>query len=112
MKLKRFKEICTRYTREGGREYYPGDVIRVVSISERDAKILNEQRDDSDDKGHHVRYELETEPVQKEQTEMTRAELFLRAKGLGLSPAKNIKTSELKAMVDFANEHEREGHND
>lgn len=51
--MNRYKEVCTRHQMIGGREFNAGSIVRIVSISERDAKINNEM-----EKEHGFRYEL------------------------------------------------------
>lgn len=40
-----YKEVSTRYQVQGRRKFYEGDEVRTVSLSEREAKILNESAD-------------------------------------------------------------------
>jgi hypothetical protein len=88
--MPRYNEITTRHKMIGRREFQEGAVVRTVSISLRDAAILNSEKNN-----HGLEYVLEA-------NEPTRAELFARAAELGLSPAKNIKTDELKKLIENA----------
>lgn len=41
-----FKQVCTRYQVIGGRKFNEGATVRTVSISQRDADIMNGATDD------------------------------------------------------------------
>ena len=40
--MRQFKQVCNRYLTMGRQEFNRGDVVRIVSLSDRDAMILNE----------------------------------------------------------------------
>ncbi len=89
-----YKEVCSRHQMVGGREFNTGSVVRTVSISDRDAKIMNEM-----EKEHGYRYELieeDKEPTEKE----IRAELLAKAEQLGLTFKKNISTNDLQKLIE------------
>lgn len=121
--LKRYNEVCTRHQMIGTREFNTGDVVRTVAISERDAAINNSMTkehgykyvltevkakepnkeeirkesfkktaDDFNEKEHGIKHELTEKEI--------RAGYFAKATDLGLNPAKNIKTDELKKLVE------------
>lgn len=60
-----------------------------VSITDRDAEIMNENT-----KRSGIVYVLAEEPKDE------RKELFAKAKELGLKPAKNITTDDLKELIN------------
>jgi hypothetical protein len=89
--MNKYNEITTSHKVIGGREFNKGQTVRTVAISERDAKIMNSQPE------HGFEYVL----IKKELTDKEiRAGYFAKAAELGLSPAKNIKTDELKKLVE------------
>lgn len=45
--MKRYKEVCSKHLFIGIREFNKGDVVRVVSITEADAKRNNEGTKDT-----------------------------------------------------------------
>jgi hypothetical protein len=81
----------------GKREFLPGQIIRTVSITEKEAAILNEETE-----YHNVKYEKlpEQEKVNEPNEKEIRKNLFEKAKELGLTPMKNIKTEDLKALIN------------
>jgi hypothetical protein len=89
--LKQYEEKTTRIMKLQGKEVGTGHVVRTVSISEADAKIMNGQPE------HGFEYVLKsTEPTAKE----IRAALVVKAEGLGLTFKKNISTPDLQKLVD------------
>jgi hypothetical protein len=97
--MNKYKQTCLRHQMVGMREFNRGDVVRTVAISERDAAILNDMSKDSG--FEYVLIEQpkpEPKPVEKTEKEI-RADLFAEAEKMGLKPAKNIKTEELKKLV-------------
>jgi hypothetical protein len=95
--LKRYEEICTRHQSIGSREFNKNDVVRVVSLSDRDADIMNGTESE-----HGFKYVLVEEKAKEPTDKEIRKELFAKAEELGLSPAKNIKTDELKKLIEEA----------
>lgn len=61
--MPRFKEVAARYMKIGDRTFYPGDVVRVISVSKRDAEILNSGTGTEPINGHGFTYEPEETPV-------------------------------------------------
>ena len=93
--LKKYNEVCDRYQVIGGRKFNEGSIVRTVSLSDRDAAIMNEMTGNDDRDGHGMKYVL----VEKSEKEI-RVELFKKAAELGLNPAKNIKTDDLKSLIE------------
>lgn len=89
--LKQYEEKTTRIMKLQGKEVGTGHVVRTVSISEADAKIMNGQPE------HSFEYVLKsTEPTAKE----IRAALVAKAEGLRLTFKKNISSPDLQKLVD------------
>lgn len=89
--LKLYEEKTTKIMKIAGKEYGTGRVVRTVSLSDRDAQIMNGQPE------HGFEYVLKsTEPTAKE----IRAELIAKAEGLGLTFKKTISSPDLQKLVD------------
>ena len=57
--MRQFKQVCNRYLTMGRQEFNRGDVVRIVSLSDRDAMILNE-----DSKIHGFDYVKIEKPIE------------------------------------------------
>ena len=91
-----YNEVCVRAHKDGERKIKEDEIVRKVSIAERDAAIMNTLHDPNDDHSWAFQYvKVEAEPK-----EPTRADLFKLAAERGLTPAKNIKTEDLKALIE------------
>lgn len=89
--LKQYEEKTIRIMKLHNKEVGTGHVVRTVSISEADAKIMNSQPE------HGFEYVLKsTEPTAKE----IRAALVAKAEQLGLVFKKNISSPDLQKLVD------------
>jgi hypothetical protein len=103
--LKKYNEVATRFQKIGNRDVKEGEVVRTVAISERDAEIMNGTVGIyPDEPGFKYVLAEAKEPTEKE----IRKELFAKAEGLGLTPAKNIKTDDLRKLIE---EKENEANN-
>ena len=100
--LKRYEAICTKHQNIGNREFAKGDVVRIVSLSDRDAAIMNGTESEHGFKYVLVKEKAKEPIVVGESVKEYRKELFAKAEELGLSPAKNIKTDELKKLIEEA----------
>jgi hypothetical protein len=101
--LKKYNEVATRYQKIGNREVKEGEVVRTVAISERDAEIMNGTVGTRPDEPGFKYVLAETkEPTEKE----IRQGLFAKAAELELAPVKNIKTDDLRKLIE---EKENEG---
>jgi hypothetical protein len=121
--LKHYKQVCTRYHKEGDREFTKGEVINVVSLTEREAETNNSQKDDHGieyilltpeeenirdakiEEERNIRLGIKTEekPTVVEKTDKEyRATLFAKSTELGLNPPKNIKTENLEKQITEA----------
>lgn len=112
--MNKYKEVATKYHKDGQREFFAGDVIRICAMSEKDAAILNDMAEDHGRKYviHEVDKENFSKPLKRDETGDTmkddpkllekeeRKQLFATAKGKGIAVMKNIKTEDLRKLVE------------
>ena len=97
--MKRYNEVTIRHMMIGDREFQKGSIVRVVAISEKQAAIMNEMKNE-------LGLEYVLEEVKNEDTiddlsnKEVRAALIARATELGLEFAKNISLANLQKLVD------------
>lgn len=103
--LKKYNEVATRYQKIGNRDVKEGEVVRTVAISERDAEIMNGTVGTRPDEPG-FKYVLAEEKVKEPTEKEIRQGLFAKAAELELTPAKNIKTDDLRKLIE---EKENEG---
>lgn len=105
---KNFNEVAAKDGIFGGKAYRKGEIIRTVRIRESEAELLN-----IDSPYTGVEYVVSentqetdnlenTKQVLTDEEKEARKKLFVRAKELNLSVAKNISTDELIAKITEA----------
>jgi hypothetical protein len=92
-----FKEIVAKSHVDGGKAHQEGEFIRLVSLSQNEANILNGLIGNGST--HKFRYEKHIEKEKVNEKDV-RKSLFEAAKNLGLTPMKNIDTQKLKDLVE------------
>lgn len=98
--MPRFKEVAQRYMKIGNRTFMEGDTVRTVSISERDATILNDGTGTDYTNGHGMKYILEEEAAKEPTKKEVRDALLLKAEELGLEFKKNISNTDLQKLIE------------
>lgn len=91
--MDKYNEVATRFRRYGNLEFTEGSIIRTVSLSQRDADILNGMESDHGVK--YVKIEKKAEPTKKE----VRDALIAKANDLGVEFKKNISNEELAKLI-------------
>jgi hypothetical protein len=94
-----FKEIVAKSYVDGRNAHQEGEFIRLVSLSQNEANILNGLIGNGST--HRYRYEKHIEEEKVNEKDV-RKSLFEEAKSLGLTPMKNIDTQKLKELVGNA----------
>jgi hypothetical protein len=97
---RKYSEIAIRNLTIGGRNINAGEIIREVSISVRDAEIMNSTAGQRPDEPgfKYILVEEKSTITEKNEKEY-RATLFAKAEELGLTPPKNIKTENLEKQI-------------
>lgn len=96
--MKRYNEVTIRHMFIGDREFQKGSIVRVVAISEKQAAIMNEMKNELG--LEYVLEEAKEDDAPEDSAEPDRKALFAKAAELGLSPARNIKTVDLQKLID------------
>jgi hypothetical protein len=93
--MNKYQQKAIKYKEINGREYPKGSIVRICTLTEREAAVLNSETEESG-----FEYVLVNDEPKELTEKEIRVKLFKTAAEKGLTVAKNIKTDELIKLIE------------